>query len=126
MWTKFALALVLAGSAAVAIVPLAGCHDVPGHKGIRDNLGTYTVSVSAAPDTTIAAAREVVEDMKLRIVIFTSTKSDGKLVAQSSSDKTYTITTEAEGDRVSQLAVKIGNGEKDASLAIIDKIKAKL
>jgi hypothetical protein len=126
MLTKFAIALVLGATVAVAIVPLAGCHDVPGHKGIRDNMGTYRVQVSAAPDTTIAAAREVVEDMKLKIVIYTTTKSEGKLVAQNATDKTFTITTSAEGDRVSTLEVKIGNGEKDASLAMIDKIKAKL
>ena len=123
MWTKLSLALVLG---AAVIVPLAGCHDVPGHKGIRNTMGSYGTDVSAAPDTTIAAAREVVEDMHLKIVIFSTTKMDGKHVAQSATDKTYTITTNATGERVSHLEVKIGNGEKDASLAIIDKIKAKL
>ena len=52
MWTKLSLALVFG---AAVIVPLAGCHDVPGHPGVRNTMGSYGTDVSAAPDMPIGS-----------------------------------------------------------------------
>jgi hypothetical protein len=83
--------------------------------------------VSATPDQAIAAAREVAREMNLTEVIFTSTTLDGKLIATSADERTFEFTTASKGDRLSDLAIRVGStGDKELSYQLIDKIKVKL
>lgn len=115
--------LVLIG--ALALVPLAACHI--DSQGRKHNFGTYSTLVSATPDQAISAAREVAREMNLTEVVFTSSATEGKLIATSPDERTYEFTTFGKGDRVTDLAVRVGTtGDKDQSFQIIDKIKVKL
>ncbi|MDZ4774369.1 MAG: DUF3568 family protein [Planctomycetota bacterium] len=111
--------------AALAFVPLSACHiDAQGRKHA---FGTFSTLVSATPDQAIAAAREVAQEMNLTEVVFTSNASEGKLIAMSPDERTYEFTTFGKGDRVTDLAVRIGTtGDKAQSFQIIDAIKGKL
>lgn len=121
MIQKYTFALLLG---AVALAPLTSCNT--GRPGITKIFGTYNTIVSAPPDQAIAAAREVLREMSLTEVTFTSTVFDGRLVAQSATDKTFEITTRKAGERTSELSVRVGTGDQSLTYEIIDKIKHKL
>lgn len=108
-----------------ALVPLAAC-GATGRPGISRNINSYVTTVSATPDQAIAAAREVAHDMQLTEVMYSASATEGKLIATNSTEKTFEFTTTREGDRVSELSVRVGNGERELSYTLIDKIKAKL
>lgn len=110
---------------ALALVPLAGCWI--GQDGVKRNFGTYSTLVSATPDQAITAAREVAREWNLTEVVFTSNASEGHLVATSPDERTYEFTTFGKGDRVTDIAVRVGTtGDKEKSFQILDAIKAKL
>lgn len=110
---------------ALTIAPLAGCYT--GQDGVTRSFGTYSTLVSATPDQAISAAREVAREMNLTEVVYTSTSVDGKLIATSADERTFEFTTSAKGDRVSDLAIRVGTtGDKEMSYQLIDKIKVKL
>lgn len=121
MFHKYAFAL-LAGI--VALAPLSGCNT--GREGITKVFGTYTTRVSAPADQAIAAAREVFREMSLTEVSYTATVFDGRLIAQSATDKTFEVTTRKAGERMSELSVRVGTGDEKLTYEIIDKIKMKL
>lgn len=109
----------------LALSPLAGCYI--GQDGVKRNFGTYSTLVSATPDQAIAAAREVAREMNLTEVVFTSNASEGHLVATSPDERTYEFTTFGKGDRVTDLAIRVGTtGDKDKSYQLLDAIKGKL
>lgn len=110
---------------ALALLPFAGCHIDA--QGVKHSFGTYSTLVSATPDQAIAAAREVAREMNLTEVVFTSNASEGKLIATSPDERTYEFTTFGKGDRVTDLAVRVGStGDKDKSFQLLDAIKGKL
>lgn len=121
MFHKYALTLLLG---AVTLAPITACHSPT--KGVTNYFGTYTTMVSASADHTIAAARDVAREMNLTEITYKATPAEGELIAQNSTDKTFEIRTAKEGDRVCQLSVRVGTGDKELSYAIIEKIKMKL
>ncbi|MBL8858013.1 MAG: DUF3568 family protein [Planctomycetes bacterium] len=115
----------LALACALALSTAAGCHI--DNKGVMHSFGTFSTLVSATPDQAIAAAREVAKEMQLTEVVYTANSVEGKLIATSADERTYEFTTFAKGDRVTDLAVRVGTtGDKEKSFQIIDAIKVKL
>ena len=115
----------LALACAFALLSVAGCHI--DNKGVMHSFGTFSTLVSATPDQAITAAREVAKEMNLTEVVFESSSVEGKLIATSADERTYEFTTFAKGDRVTDLAVRVGTtGDKEKSFQIIDAIKVKL
>lgn len=108
-----------------ALIPLAAC-GATGRPGISRNFNSYVTTVSATPDQAIEAAREVAHEMQLTEVMYSATPTEGKLIATSLTEKTFEFTTTREGDRVTELSVRVGNGERELSYTLIDKIKIKL
>jgi|GEM_PF-3239446 len=111
---------------ALSVAPLAGCYTN------RDNITViggviYKYPVNATADQAIGAAREVARELSLTEVTFSSTREEGWLVATDNADLTYEFRSESNGDRTSDISVRVGSsGNKQKSYDLIDRIKAKL
>jgi hypothetical protein len=110
---------------ALVLVPLSGCWTTMDSK-THTIFGTHSEVVSGTPDQVIAAAREVVREMKLTEVSSRSSKMDGQLLATTATEKTVEILAESKGERMTNLSVRVGTGDKDLSYQLIEQIKNRL
>ena len=111
--------------AALVLAPLAGCWTTQDNT-THDIFGTHTQAVSGTPDQVIAAAREVVRDMGFTEVTSNATKTEGRLVATTPAEKTVEINAQSAGERVTDLSVRVGTGDRDLSYKIIEQVRSRL
>ena len=122
MHKHLAISLALALSTAA----LGACYTT--EKGVVENVinGTYTTTVSANADEAIAAAREVSRDMHYTEVMYNVTKTAGHLQVTTSTETIIEFDSESTGDRLSDITVRVGIGDRALSRELLEKIKAKL
>jgi hypothetical protein len=118
--------LALAFLVPLAFLPLAGCYTTQKDHQINLFTGENMQKFSGTPDQVIAAASEVSKDMKWTVVNMQADKTTGHLTATTSTEKIIEFTAASIGDRVTELTVRIGTGDKKMSAEIFDKIRAKL
>ncbi len=111
---------------ALSTAALNGCYTTS--NGVVENVinGTYTTTVSATADQAIAAAREVSQDMKYTEVVYNVTKAAGHLQVTTSTETIIEFDSTTTGDRLSEIKVRVGIGDRTLSRDLLNKIKAKL
>ena len=89
--------------------------------------GTLSVDVEGSPQKVVRAADQAIEDMEMHKLSSDSTSIDGKVTANTALGKQVEITVNRKDDMHSKLSIHIGSlGDKELSLAIYEKIKARL
>ena len=123
--------VLLAGAAGGVLVTTSGCVAVVAGAGTGAAVayvrGDLDGTVNAGFEKAVRAANAAVDELKFAKV---SEKKDGLLtilVARNTADKRIEIRVEQAGDAVSKVKIRVGIfGDEALSLAVLDKIKAKL
>ncbi len=118
--------IALAFLVPLAVLPLAGCYTTQKDHQINVFTGENMQKFSGTPDQVIAAASEVSKEMNWTVVTMQADKNGGHLTATTSTEKIIEFEAASAGDRVTELTVRIGTGDKKQSAEIFDKIRAKL
>ncbi len=113
------------------VVAVAGLLALQGCKvtspGVTYNITTLEALISASPEEVTAAAKDVVQELKLVLISNASTGLDGKVVASTAQQQRVNIDIVHQAKNVSRIRIKVGKfGNEMTSMLILEKIKARL
>ena len=109
----------------VMSLALTGCRTAA--PGVTSAAGTYETQFHGSPEKVTEAAKAVLEEMHLTKVNSKWTNIDGLVTGETAQGTEVQVKVNRKDDKVSAVAVRVGYlGDKDMSLSILEKIKAKL
>jgi hypothetical protein len=117
--------LVLVGLLALGVSAAGACST--NQSGVKNYAGEFRGLVDASPDRVTAAARDTLEDLRLKVTSSDATRVDGHVVAYTAQDKKVNVDIKSSGESASQVEIRVGAfGDQALSLRIFDGIRSRL
>ncbi|MDP6636921.1 MAG: DUF3568 family protein [Phycisphaerae bacterium] len=98
-----------------------------GAGGVFYAKGDLEATLAATPSEIASATEKAFAELKIIKTSAASSNLDAEILGRSATDKKITVTSKAQGEKISAISIRVGTfGDKGLSQLIFDKIKRNL